>query len=87
MSLTLLIAIIALVIMGILLGGLLFQPKKLLFRLVTNSVIGLVILWLINFAGAYVGFNIPLNFITVIIAGAMGVPGLVMLVGIEWLVR
>lgn len=45
--------------------------------LIINAIIGFIILWLINKTGLV---SIPMNIITYIIAGALGVPGVVILV-------
>lgn len=45
--------------------------------LIVNAIIGFVILWLINKTGLV---TIPMNIITYIIAGALGVPGVIILV-------
>lgn len=55
------------------------QPGKLLSIAVVNSFIGLVILWIVNLAGSYVGFKLPLNAVTVLVTGFLGIPGLAML--------
>ncbi len=45
--------------------------------LIINAIIGFIILWLINKTGLV---TIPMNIITYIIAGALGVPGVIILV-------
>ncbi len=45
--------------------------------LIINAIIGFIILWLINKTGLV---SIPMNIITYIIAGALGVPGVIILV-------
>lgn len=50
-------------------------PIRLFFKLLYNGVIGGVLLWMINFIGAYVHFSVPLNPITAVVAGFCGLPG------------
>ena len=45
--------------------------------LIINVIVGFIILWLINKTGLV---SIPMNIITYIIAGALGVPGVIILV-------
>ncbi len=45
--------------------------------LIINAIVGFIILWLINKTGLV---TIPMNIITYIIAGALGVPGVIILV-------
>jgi len=62
-----------------LIGRMFLMPIKLIFRLIYNGLIGGVMLWALNFAGAYVGFNIAINPITALVAGFLGLPGVVLL--------
>ena len=61
-------------------GRMFLMPIKLIFRLVYNALIGGAMLWLLNVAGAYIGFNIPINPITALVAGFLGLPGVVLLI-------
>lgn len=45
--------------------------------LIINVIVGFIILWLINKTGLV---TIPMNIITYIIAGALGIPGVIILV-------
>lgn len=56
------------------------KPIKLLWKLLLNSAIGLVLLMLTNYAGAYFAFSIPINLITVLITGFLGVPGILLVI-------
>ncbi len=87
MSLTLVFLVFAVGFITLLVGKLMFQPAKLLVKLGINSLIGILMLWLVNFLGSYVGFSIPLNPFTVIVTGLLGFPGLAMLGILEFLVR
>lgn len=59
---------------------LIMKPIKLVWKLLLNSVIGLVLLMLANYAGAYFDFALPINIITVLIAGFLGIPGILLLI-------
>ena len=48
-----------------------------LIGLIINAVIGFVILWLINYTGLV---SIPLNIITSLVVGVLGLPGVVLLI-------
>ena len=70
------IAIIALI--AIIIAKFLFHwSGKKLISLIINAVIGLVILWLINLTGFIV---LPINIITCLLVGILGVPGVIILV-------
>ena len=54
-------------------------PMRLLIKLVINSGIGLVALIIVNAIGQNINFSIAINPITVIMAGVLGIPGIVFL--------
>lgn len=56
---------------------LLALPMKLIIKLVINGVVGAVIIFVVNLIGANFGFTIDLNWITALIVGILGVPGVV----------
>ena len=67
-------ALIALIIIVKLLAW----PLKKILKLVINVVIGGVLLYVFNyFGGAWFGFTIPINWITAIIVGILGIPGFI----------
>ena len=53
-------------------------PMKVVGKLLLNSLIGAVVLLLINMIGAGFGIHIPLNLLTSGIVGLLGVPGVVL---------
>lgn len=57
---------------------LILGPLKILTRLLINSTIALLALIIINFIGAYFSFHIPVNLISVLGIGVLGVPGLIL---------
>ncbi|MDR3588466.1 MAG: pro-sigmaK processing inhibitor BofA family protein [Negativicutes bacterium] len=63
-----------------LIGRLFLMPIKLIFRLIYNAIIGGVMLWVLNFIGGHFGFTIAINPITALIAGILGIPGVVLLI-------
>lgn len=56
---------------------LLALPMKLIIKLVINGLVGGVIIFVVNLIGANFGFAIDLNWITALIVGILGVPGVV----------
>jgi inhibitor of the pro-sigma K processing machinery len=71
-----LIAIICL----FLIGKLLSWPIKMLFKLLANAVLGVILLLVVNFFGSYFNFSLGINWITALIAGFFGVPGVIFLI-------
>jgi inhibitor of the pro-sigma K processing machinery len=55
-------------------------PLKILGKLVLNGAVGVLLLLLVNFIGEYVGITIAINAVTALIAGFLGVPGVIFLI-------
>lgn len=65
------------------LGMLLVLPIKLIIRLVINGIIGAVALILFNLLGNYIGITIGVNPITALIAGFLGIPGVLLMIFVK----
>jgi inhibitor of the pro-sigma K processing machinery len=61
-------------------GKVISMPVRLVFRLIYNGLIGGVMLWVVNLIGGHVGFSLAINPLTALIAGFLGLPGVVLLV-------
>lgn len=55
-------------------------PIKLFFKLLANTVVGVIMLFAVNFIGSYFNFSIGINWLTALIAGFLGVPGVIFLI-------
>ena len=64
-------------------GKVFILPIKKILKLVLNSILGGIIIFLINIVGGMWGFHIGLNFYTSILIGFLGLPGAVCLVIIK----
>lgn len=54
---------------------------KTIGELVLNVLIGILVLWLVNKFGGAIGIpNIPINFITALVVGVFGLPGVIVLI-------
>lgn len=51
-------------------------PAKLIFRVGLHSIGGFACLWLVNTVSWFTGITLPLNAVTVLIAGFWGIPGI-----------
>ncbi len=76
----LVMAALFLVVIIFIIAQLIMKPIKLIWKLLLNSVIGLLLLILANFVGAYFSFALPINIITVLISGFLGIPGILLLI-------
>jgi len=64
----------------------LIRPFKLILRLALCFVIGGVLLYLANFLLQQVGMHIALNPVTMLTAGILQVPGVILLVLLSYLI-
>lgn len=79
------LVIAAVVVVGILLLKILAAPMKLVFKLLINAGLGFVILFVVNFFGDLVGISLGMNWINALIVGFLGVPGVILLLIIQLL--
>lgn len=75
---------IAIVILFIVLK-LISLPLKLIIKLMVNAFLGGAILFLINLVGARFGFLLEINWLTSVLVGFLGVPGVILVVILHFL--
>lgn len=61
-------------------GRIFILPIKSVLKLVINSILGALIIYLINLIGGLFAFHIGLNYITAILVGILGIPGAILIV-------
>ena len=67
-------------ILGLIFIGIIFKISVLkILRLITNSLLGGLLIFFINQVGVRFGLHIGLNLITSVFVGVFGVPGAVLL--------
>lgn len=59
-------------------------PLRLILTLAVNTVSGLIALWLVNLFAPVTGLYIGLNVVNGLIVGVFGLPGLVLLILLKW---
>lgn len=64
------------VLLGVSLIRLLVLPMKFLFKLAIHSACGFLCLWLLNSVSVFTGILFPVNAVTVLTAGILGLPGI-----------
>lgn len=79
------IAFIACLFFLFIIGKIFIVPLKTIFKFILNSIIGGLIIYLINFIGGYFGFHIGLNIITSVFVGLLGIPGVIVVILIKLL--
>lgn len=69
------------------LGKLLLIPLRVIFNLIVNAVIGGGVLLLVNFVGSFWNFSVGVNPITALLVGLLGVPGVLLLIALRFLLQ
>jgi inhibitor of the pro-sigma K processing machinery len=77
---TLLLLVILFIIIRLLLG-----PLKVITRLFINCGIALALLILLNYVGLYLGFHMPINPVSIMSIGLLGVPGFMLVAMLSFL--
>lgn len=67
-------------------GRIFIVPIKKILKIIFNSILGGISIYIINFIGANFGFHIGLNFFTSILLGLLGLPGAVCLIIVKLLI-
>lgn len=62
----------------------LLTPVRLIIKVLVHGAMGFIMLWLINSFGGPLGFFLPINLITIFVAGLLGIPGIILLAFIKW---
>ena len=60
-------------------------PLKLALKLLANTLLGFLALWVTNFLAGVTGFSIGLNIWNALTVGILGVPGFVLLLLLRWI--
>ncbi|MBP7175650.1 MAG: pro-sigmaK processing inhibitor BofA family protein [Thermoclostridium sp.] len=84
-KLLILLAWVAGILVVLVLGRKLKIPLQFALKLLLNGLLGGVVILLINFFGQYIGFYISLNVFSALIAGVLGLPGVIVLVILKYL--
>ena len=64
---------------------LLKKPIKWAFKLLLHAVFGFVFLGIFNFVGAWVNLSLAVNWLSAVIAGVLGVPGVILLLVFKYI--
>ena len=86
MDFNIIITFLACICFLFIIGKLFILPLKSIFKLILNSVLGGILIWVINFIGANFGFHIGLNIFTCVFVGILGIPGCILLVILKFVI-
>ncbi len=82
-------AVIVIAILALLFFLLFFKligkSMKWIFKLLIHAISGFIVLFLVNVVGGIVGIQLDLSLINAIVVGALGIPGVILLLFIKYL--
>ena len=81
------ITFVACIIFILIFGKIFIWPLKNIVRLIFNSVLGGILISIINIIGSSFDFHIGLNIFTSILVGLLGVPGAILLIILKIILR
>ena len=84
-SLSVVLLIAAIVLAVILVLRLLAKPIRFLFKLLINTALGFVLLWLVNFFGCAIGIELELSVLNALLVGFLGIPGVLLVLALHFL--
>ena len=58
---------------------------KWIFKLLIHAISGFIVLFLVNVVGGIIGIQLDLSLINAIVVGALGIPGVILLLFIKYL--
>lgn len=65
-------------------GLLLVIPIKIIGKLIVNGILGGILLLVFNLIGGIFGLNLIINPVTAIVVGFLGIPGVILLLILQW---
>jgi inhibitor of the pro-sigma K processing machinery len=74
------------IILLFLIAKLLLVPIKIVWKMIVNALIGGITLILINLIGSFFGLHIDINIITSLITGFLGVPGVIVILLLQYII-
>ncbi|HEY8421698.1 MAG TPA: pro-sigmaK processing inhibitor BofA family protein [Thermoclostridium sp.] len=84
-NLYILLAWVAGIILVMFFGKALKVPLKIALRLLFNSILGGMVIIIINYIGQIIDFQISLNIFSALIVGTLGLPGVILLIILKYL--
>lgn len=60
-------------------------PIKKIIKILINIAIGGVLLLIVNYIGGYFNFMIPINWVSALVVGFLGIPGVVILAILQFI--
>lgn len=59
-------------------------PLRLVLKLLLNTLLGFLALWVVNLTAGFTGIALGLNLLNALVIGILGLPGFVLLLLTQW---
>lgn len=86
MNISFIIAFIITILVLYVILKILSLPVKLIIKLIINAIVGGIVIYLINLIGVGFGFTLALNWVTAIIVGILGIPGVIIVTILHFII-
>ena len=60
------------------------SPLRIAVKLLVNTLLGFLALWAVNLAAEFTGLALGVNLWNALVIGALGLPGFVLLLLVQW---
>lgn len=87
MDFNVIVTFLACIVLLFIFGKIFVWPLKNIFKLIINSILGGVLIYVINIVGMNFNFHIGLNLLTAILVGILGIPGAALLIVLKIILR
>jgi len=74
------------IVVGVILNKLAISPAKLVFKAGYSLAFGMILIWAFNYVGVFWGLYIPANIVTILMAGTLGLPGIGLMIALQFIV-
>lgn len=62
-------------------------PLRLALKLLANTLLGFLALWIVTLTSAFTGISLGLNVLNALVIGILGLPGFVLLLLVQWVLQ
>lgn len=59
-------------------------PLRLALKLLANTLLGFLALWVVGLTSSFTGIALGLNLLNALVIGVLGLPGFVLLLLVQW---
>jgi len=73
-------------IIAVILNKLAISPARLAFKAGYSLIFGMILIWTFNYVGVFWGLYIPANIVTILTAGVLGLPGIGLMIVLQFIV-